>query len=125
MFLNSNKKFLTKAMAILTSACVLVSIFTPILNTGATDDFSLKVSFTKSVDKTTANPGEEIVYTINYKNDGTVAVRNVVIRDPLENAGQEYLTFIGSEPSSPSPICYICSRYPGQFVQITFMAQII
>jgi len=117
-------KFSSKAMAILTSVCVLVSVFAPVLSAKATDDFSLGVSLTKSVDKVTANPGDEIVYTLNYQNESTTAVFNVKISDPFTNAGQEYLTFINSEPFSAGLTWNIGTLQPGQSGQITIRAQI-
>ena len=49
---------------------------------------------TKSVDKTYANPGDEVTYTIYVRNSGTTAAQDVTVTDTLDS----YLTFVsGSE----------------------------
>ncbi len=52
------------------------------------------LTLTKSVDKTYANPGDEVTYTIYVRNSGTTAAQNVTVTDTLDS----YLTFVsGSE----------------------------
>ncbi len=52
------------------------------------------LSLTKSVDKTYANPGDEVTYTVYVRNSGTTAAEDVTVTDTLNS----YLTFVsGSE----------------------------
>ena len=52
------------------------------------------LTLTKSVDKTYANPGDEVTYTIYVRNSGTTAAQDVTVTDTLDS----YLTFVsGSE----------------------------
>ncbi|MFZ5559436.1 MAG: hypothetical protein ACOZAL_01425 [Patescibacteria group bacterium] len=60
------------------------------------------LSITKSVSKSSASPGESIVYTLNYKNTGQATATNVIIKDPFINLNQNYLTFISATPNPTS-----------------------
>src|SRR5262249_8294027 len=62
----------------------------------------------KAVDKTSANPGETLTYSLAYQNTGQQTASNVVIVDQLPNG----VTFQGS-PSSPQLV------NNGQAVQFT------
>ena len=62
---------------------------------GMTPDLSI----TKTVDKTKANVGDELTYTITVKNArGAVAASNIVVEDTLPNG----LKFVNSNPSPTS-----------------------
>lgn len=53
------------------------------------------MTVSKSADVTTADPGDTIVYTINYANTGTGSAANVVISDALTS----YVTLVGTNPA--------------------------
>jgi len=104
---------------------------TAMQNSNCTSTFVTKVgnpilSITKSVNKTNASVGDEIVYTLNYKNTGAGPASNVVIYDPFNNLNQEYLTFISADPhpNSGNDTWNIGSLDPGQSGQITITARI-
>jgi uncharacterized repeat protein (TIGR01451 family) len=61
----------------------------------------------KSVDKASAEPGEVLVYTIVYRNDGAAPITQLVIADATPN----YTTFV---PASAS-----CGALPPQLVICT------
>ena len=84
------------------------------------------LTITKSVDKTTANPGEEIVYTLNYQNTGNGAANNIVVKDPFTNQNQQYLLFVSATPSptSGTDTWSIGTLNPGQSGSITIRAKI-
>ncbi len=42
------------------------------------------LKLTKSVDKSSAAPGEELTYTVTFKNDGTVAIDSIILSDPID-----------------------------------------
>ena len=52
------------------------------------------MSFMKSADVTTADPGDQIVYTLHYENSGSGAATSVVIMDTLP----EHVAFITASP---------------------------
>ncbi len=52
----------------------------------------------KSVDKVIAEPGEEIVYTVTYRNIGEGTATGVVVKDLLNYINQSYLTFVSADP---------------------------
>ena len=84
------------------------------------------LTITKSVNKTNANPGDEIVYTLNYQNTGNGAANNVVVKDPFTNQNQQYLTFVSATPSptSGTDTWSIGTLNPGQLGSITIRAKI-
>lgn len=84
------------------------------------------LAITKSVDKTSAQPGDEIVYTLNYQNNGQGIATEVAIKDPLTNLNQHYLTFISASPApnSGNDTWNIGTLNYGQSGQITIRAKI-
>ena len=56
------------------------------------------MTFNKSADVTSANPGDQITYTLSYHNTGTGIATGVVIKDTIP----EHVTFISSNPSPSS-----------------------
>ena len=52
------------------------------------------LDLTKSVDKTKANPGETITYTLNYSNTGNAPATGVKISDSFAQQNQQYLTYV-------------------------------
>ncbi|MCK4367674.1 MAG: DUF11 domain-containing protein, partial [Thermoplasmata archaeon] len=52
------------------------------------------VSFSKSVDKSQANPGDTLVYTLSYENTGTGWTTGIVVNDTIP----EDTTFVSSDP---------------------------
>ncbi len=61
----------------------------------------------KAVDKSSAAPGDTIVYTLTYSNNGTADAANVTISDPFTNTNQQYLTLTKSEPALTVPSSHI------------------
>jgi len=85
------------------------------------------LSLTKSVDKSNALPGEEIVYTLTYENTGTDTAYNLWIRDPFTNQNQNYLDFVNAVPSpwgSSNDTWEISNLSPGESGTITITAEI-
>lgn len=91
--------FVSKTAAVLIAACILISVFIPLSHVRGV---SVDLDIGKSVNKTQALPGDTIVYTIKYKNNGPDIAHNVVIRDPFINLNQHYLTFVSATPA-PDP----------------------
>jgi len=56
------------------------------------------MTFDKSADVATANPGDQITYTLSYHNTGSGTATGVVIQDTIP----EHVTFISSTPSPSS-----------------------
>ncbi|UCG69384.1 MAG: DUF11 domain-containing protein [Thermoplasmata archaeon] len=54
-----------------------------------------EMTFCKSADKTSANPGDTIVYTLNYENTGSGVATDVVVIDTID----EDTTFVSSDPN--------------------------
>ena len=50
----------------------------------------------KAVDKSQANPGDNLVYTLTIKNTGNSAAANAVMKDPFTNQNQNFLTYVSS-----------------------------
>ncbi len=42
------------------------------------------LKLTKSVDKSSAAPGEELTYTVTFKNNGTMAIDSITLSDPID-----------------------------------------
>jgi uncharacterized repeat protein (TIGR01451 family) len=84
------------------------------------------LNITKSVNRYYADPGNEIVYTLNYTNTGTAIATNVVVRDPFINQNQSYLTFLYASPvpSSGTSTWKIGSLSAGGSGTITIRARI-
>ncbi len=84
------------------------------------------IGITKTVNKTSASPGDEIIYTLNYSNTGQGPGTNVVITDPFNNSNQQYLTFVSATPtpSSGTDTWNIGTLNSGQSGQITVRAKI-
>jgi len=81
----------------------------------------------KSINKSTAVPGEEIIYTIDYQNIGNATATNVVIRDAFDYINQQYLTFVSSvpAPSSGNNTWNLGNIAPGQSGRLTIIARIL
>lgn len=58
------------------------------------------MTITKTADITTADPGDTIIYTIDYENTGTGWAANVVVKDYLSS----YVTLVGTNPMYTSYI---------------------
>lgn len=80
-------------------ACVLLLVFISFNNCLAQAiNGSPILSISVLVNKTTASPGEEIIYTITYKNIGDAAATGIVIKNPFTDTNQNYLDFISASP---------------------------
>ena len=84
------------------------------------------LSITKSVSKTNVGPGDQIIYTLNYKNNGLGNATNVQINDPFTNLNQTYLTYVSANPAptTGTNIWNVGTLAPGQAGQITITATI-
>jgi len=109
-WININNKVLGSAMVVVTKDLPKVPV----------------LAITKSVDKTSASGGDEIVYTLNYQNTGQGSASNVVITDQFVNLNQTYLTFLSATPvpSSGTDTWNIGTFNPGQSGQIVIRARI-
>jgi uncharacterized repeat protein (TIGR01451 family) len=85
------------------AACILLLVFIPFNNIFAqAADSSPVLTISVTVNKTTASPGEEIIYTITYKNIGDAAATGIVIKNPFTDTNQNYLDFVSANPAPDS-----------------------
>ena len=52
----------------------------------------------KAVNRTVAEPGDDIVYTLNVTNLGDAEATNVQVFDPFTNENQNFLTYVSASP---------------------------
>lgn len=118
-----NLIFNLKTAATLIAVCVLFSVFIAIPKANA---LYPPLEITKNVDKTFLELGEEITYTLNYRNNTSNELTGVVIKDPLTQQNQNYLTFVSASPSptSGNDTWNIGSLGPNQSGQITIRAKV-
>lgn len=99
------------------------------VTTTVTNDCGYSYDLIKSVDKTTANLGDTLTYTLTFKNTGRQDVTNVVIKDTLP-AG---VTMVGDIQTNPQTEVSgdltkdgikIAKVAAGKQVEITFTAKI-
>lgn len=99
------------------------------VTTTVTNDCGYSYDLIKSVDKTTANLGDTLTYTLTFKNTGRQDVTNVVIKDTLP-AG---VTMVGDIQTNPQAEVSgdltkdgikIAKVAAGKQVEITFTAKI-
>lgn len=120
-----NLIFNSKTAAAITAVCVLLSVFVSALKSEALYVYP-PLDIAKAVDKTSPLPGEEITYTLNYKNNTSNEFTGVIIKDPFTNQNQNYLIFISANPS-PAPGTHtwnIGSLGPNKSGQITIKAKV-
>ena len=89
------------------AACILLLVFIPFNShfAHAACNFGNCVpvlSISVSVNKTTASPGDEIIYTITYRNSGDARATGIVIKDSFWYTNQNYLNFISADPAPDS-----------------------
>lgn len=65
---------------------------------------SPQLSIQKSVDKTNANPGDELTYTLNYTNSGNGPASGVIVSDALDSAGQDFVNYIPGSGGNYNPV---------------------
>jgi len=85
------------------ATCVLLLVFIPFDNRFAqaacdSGDCVPVLSISVSVNKTTALPGDEIIYTLTYRNSGDAKATGIVIRNPFTDTNQNYLDFVSADP---------------------------
>lgn len=121
--LASENNFSLKTTISLVVVCLLLSIFIP-FNEARGDNPYLII--TKLANKTFALPGDEIVYTLNYRNNGQGRATGIVIKDPFYNLNQHYLEFISASPNpdSGNDTWIVDSLDYGQSGQIIIRARI-
>jgi len=100
-------KFNLKVTVFLTSAVVLLLIFIPFENyfvrAACLPGHCVPIlNISISANKTTALTGDEIIYTLTYKNSGDVRATGIVIKDPFSDINQNYLDFVSSDPAPDS-----------------------
>lgn len=83
------------------------------------------VSITKSVDKTTPNSGDTIVYTLTAKNNGPASAANVVVTDVLP-AGVTYVSSTGTNctQSAGTVTCNVGTLASGATSTVTITAKV-
>ena len=101
------RNFNTKSVAALTLAGVLLLSFVPLGNSFASAACvsgycAPYLTISVSTDKSVAAPGDQIIYTITYRNSGSVSATGIVIRDSFINADQGYLDFVSADPAPDS-----------------------
>ena len=123
MKLHENNLFTFKTAAGLIAVCVLISVFIPLVQVKAVYP---PLDIVKTVDKIFPSPGEEIVYTLTYKNNTSNEITGVVIKDPFTNTNQQYLIFVSANPSptSGNDTWEIGSLGPNESGQIIIRAKI-
>jgi uncharacterized repeat protein (TIGR01451 family) len=83
------------------AACVLLLVFIPFGNYSARAAAPiLKISVLAN--RSTASPGDEIIYTLTYRNTGDAAATGIVVKNPLTGANQSYLEFVSANPTPDS-----------------------
>jgi len=103
-YININPKLYLKAVVFLASVGIL---FIPFNNYSVSaaclpGHCAPILSVFVSVSKSNALPGDEVVYTITYRNNGDVRATGIVIKDPFADINDNYLNFISSDPAPDS-----------------------
>ena len=99
-----NRKFSFMAVVFLTSVSIL---FVPFGNHSVSatclSGYCVPIlNIFVSVSKSNALPGEEITYTITYRNSGYVRATGIVIKDAFANVNDNYLNFLSFDPAPDS-----------------------
>src|SRR3989338_704439 len=81
------------SVSVSVGSTTMCTISNTLISTTTTD-----VSVTKSVDKTSPNPGDTVIFTLTVTNNGPNAAPNVVVTDLLPNT----LTYISDDASTTS-----------------------
>ncbi|MDP2934209.1 MAG: hypothetical protein Q8N59_00340 [bacterium] len=105
-YTNTNSRFCLKAVVFLASVGILFIPFNNYsVSAACLPGYCAPIlSVSVSVSKSTALPGDEIVYTITYRNSGDVRATGIVIKDPFfgGDINQNYLNFISADPAPDS-----------------------
>jgi len=91
----------TKSAAALALAGILLLSFVPLGNSFANAAVPV-LSVSVSANKGTVAPGDEVTYTITYRNSGTATATGVVIKDSFSNIDPSYFDFVSANPAPDS-----------------------
>lgn len=86
------------AEILIVTACVLLLGLIPLFGLAQSSDTYPVLSVSVTVSKTRALPGDEITYTITYRNIGDGPATGIVIKNPFTETNQNYLEFISANP---------------------------
>ncbi|WP_338875350.1 putative Ig domain-containing protein [Spirosoma sp. SC4-14] len=105
-----------------------ISLLTSLGNQVKAQSTSTSLAVTKQVDKTKANLGDTLAYTVTLTNNGSSTVNNIDVRDSL-GLGIRFLPASVNTPNgsnfnqgSPISIWHIGSLSAGQSLKLTFQA---